>query len=129
MRGLELPQHLRFADDHALEAARDPEHVERGIAILEARDHVALDAAGTSRVEVAGEPRRHLGAEVVGADHVEIGAIAGREHCGAMQTGMAHQVAQGRCSARRWDGRCLPYSQWSGAKAQPGGNQSHHERV
>ena len=128
MGGLELAEDLRFADDHALEAARDPEHVQSGLAV-DARDHVALDPAGTARIEVPGEARRDLGAELVGTHHVEVGAVAGRKHCGSEQAGVAHQVAQGGCSARRWDGRCLPYSQWSGAKAQPGGNQSHHERV
>ena len=72
---------------------------------------------------------RHLGAQVVRADHVEIGAIAGGKHCGAVEPGMTHQVPQGRRGTRRWDGRSLPHSQWSGAKAQPGGYQSHHERV
>ena len=128
MCALELPEHLRLTDHHALETARDPKHVLRGLAVLEG-DHVALEPTRAARVEVAGQSRRDLRAEVIGADDIEIGAIAGGKDCRAEEARVPHEVPQRRCSARRWDGRSLPHSQWSGAKAQPGGYQSHHERV
>ena len=96
-----LTENLRFADDERVEAGGDAKQMPRGFQIGDVV-HVRLDGGGVHVVERADERhefgfrRRH-----VVARHVELGAVAGREH-GDFAAGAA-RVAGGERAERELD--------------------------
>ena len=125
MGGLELAEDLSLADHHAVQPGGDPEHVLHGVT-AGARLEVLGDAAGPRRIEVSGQARHHLAAELaVRRDQVELAAIAGAEHRRRAQTAVADQVAeQGARLALRHRG-ALANRERSGAMADPRDDQLH----
>ena len=89
----DLAEDLRLADDHALEAGRDPEDVP-GRALLLAHEAVLADHVGAEPTQIRERLDDPLGSQLLGLDRVDLDPVAGREQHDLAQRGAMDQAGQ-----------------------------------